>query len=401
MTPLGSVSKILSGQLCVVRTLGTFLALTLLSPSLFGQGNQLAQQRIEEIRIVGNRRIPESTVRYYIQSREELLYDEKQALRDYNTLLNTNFFADARIKRMEGKIGVILIFEFVERPLIRTVEYEGMKSFKESDVLERFRDMRVGLSVDSPFDPAKLPKARRAITMLLQQNGRPLGRVEVVTESITATSEKIIFKLDEGPKVRIGDIDFAGNTVFTDDELRDSLELTKERSLMTVFKGTDKFIQEKLEYDVGVNLLEKYREVGYIFARAGTPEVKIVEARRPGMIGFRKTKQQYYLTIPIVEGEQYFWNSFEVEGITNLDQGAVKASYGIVPGQVVNYTALKEASDSLKELYSTTGYLDMTVVPDMDTDQENKTVDVTIRVNEGKQYIVHRIDFCGKHQNPG
>ena len=395
MTPLGSVSKILSGQLCVVRTLGTFLALTLLSSSLLGQGNQLAQQRIEEIRIVGNRRIPESTVRYYIQSREELLYDEKQALRDYNTLLNTNFFADARIKQMEGEIGVILIFEFVERPLIRTVEYEGMKSFKESDVLERFRDMRVGLSVDSPFDPAKLPKARRAITMLLQQNGRPLGRVEVVTESITATSEKIIFKLDEGPKVRIGDIDFAGNTVFTDDELRDSLELTKERSLMTVFKGTDKFIQEKLEYDVGVNLLEKYREVGYIFARAGTPEVKIVEARRPGMIGFRKTKQQYYLTIPIVEGEQYFWNSFEVEGITNLDQGAVKASYGIVPGQVVNYTALKEASDSLKELYSTTGYLDMTVVPDMDTDQENKTVDVTIRVNEGKQYIVHRIDFAG------
>lgn len=37
-----------------------------------------------------------------------------------------------------------------------------------------------------------------------------------------STSEKIIFKLDEGPKVRIEDIDFAGNTVFTDDELRDS-----------------------------------------------------------------------------------------------------------------------------------------------------------------------------------
>jgi len=183
-----------------------------------------------------------------------------------------------------------LIFEFVERPLIRTVEYEGMKSFKESDVLERFRDMRVALSVDSPFDPAKLPKARKAIKMLLDQNGRPLGRVEVVTESITSTSEKIIFKLDEGPKVRIGDIDFAGNTVFTDDELRNSLELTKERNLITLVKGQDKFIQEKLEYDVYTNLLEKYREVGYLFARAGTPEVKIVEASRGLLLGFRKTK---------------------------------------------------------------------------------------------------------------
>jgi len=395
MTPLESVSKVLFEQLCVVRTWGAFFALTLLSSSLLGQAIQLTDQRIEEIRIVGNRRIPESTVRYYIRSKEDLLYDEEEALRDYETLLDTNFFADAKIKRMEGESGVILIFEFVERPLIRNVEYEGMKSFKESDVLERFRDMRVGLSVDSPFDPANLPKARRAIKMLLDQNGRPLGRVEVATESLTSTSEKIIFKIDEGPKVRIGDIDFAGNTVFTDDELRGALELTKERSLMTVFKGTDKFIQEQLEYDVGVNLLEKYREVGYIFARAGTPEVKIVEASRGMMFGFRKTKQQYYLTIPIVEGEQYFWKSFEVEGVTNMDQGAVKASYGIVPGQVVNYSALKEASDSLKEIYSTTGYLDMTVVPDMDYDQEKKTVDVIIRVNEGKQYIVHRIDFAG------
>ena len=395
MTPFESVSRVLSGQLCVVRTLGPVLALALLSSSLLGQEIQFADQRIEEIRIVGNRRIPESTVRYYIQSKEELLYDEEQVLRDFNTLLNTNFFADAKIKRMNGESGVILIFELAERPLIRQVEYEGLESFKESDVLEQFREMRVAISVDSPFDPANLPKARRTLKMLLDQNGRPLGRVEVVTESITASSEKIIFKLDEGPKVRIGDIDFAGNTVFTDDELRDSLELTKERNMMTVFKGTDKFIEEKLEYDLGVNLLEKYREVGYLFARAGTPEVKIVEARRPGMIGFRKTKQQYYLTVPIVEGEQFFWNSLEVEGVTNLDQVAVQASYGIIPGQVVNYTALKKTSDSLKELYSTTGYLDMTVVPDMDIDQDNKTVDLTIRVYEGKQYIVHRIDFAG------
>ena len=114
--------------------------------------------------------------------------------------------------------------------------------------------------------------------------------------------------------------------------------------------------------------------MGYIMARAGTPEVKIVEARRPGMIGFRKTKQQYYLTIPIVEGDQYFWSSFDVQGVTNMDQGAVKASYGIIPCKVVNYTALKEASDSLKEIYSTTGNLDMTVVTDMDFDQEKKKV---------------------------
>ena len=78
MTPLESVSKVLFGQPCVARTWGAFFVLTLLSSSVLGQAIQISDQRIEEIRIVGNRRIPESTVRYYIQSKEELLYDEEQ-----------------------------------------------------------------------------------------------------------------------------------------------------------------------------------------------------------------------------------------------------------------------------------------------------------------------------------
>ncbi|MDA2933907.1 outer membrane protein assembly factor BamA, partial [Acidobacteria bacterium AH-259-D05] len=370
-----------------------------ISSSLLGQGSQtlpaVQESRIEEIRIVGNRRIPESTIHYYIQSREEGVYDEQLVFRDYRNLLNTNFFEDAKVKRTQGESGIIVIFEVVERPLIRAIEYEGMKSFKESDVLERFRDMRVGLSVDTPFDPANLPKARRAIKMLLDQNGRPLGRVEVETEAMTATSQKIIFKIDEGSKVRIGDIGFKGNTVFSVGELRSALKLTKERSLISLFRGQDKFIKDKLEYDLQLNLLEKYREVGYIFARAGEPEVQIVEASRGWLVGFRKTKQQYYITIPIEEGEQYRWGSFGIEGIDTFDAELVERGYNIVPGEVINYVALKESNDELKKLYSTSGYLDMTVIPDMNTDPETKTVDVTIRIDEGKQYLVNRIDFAG------
>ena len=374
-------------------------AMGLLSSHLFGQAGQalpaIQESLIEEIRIVGNRRITESTIRYYIQSREEGLYDEIQVFADYRTLLGTSFFEDLKVKRTQGETGVIIIFEVVERPLIRSIEYEGMKSFKESDVLERFRDMRVGLSLDSPLDPAQLPQARRAIKGLLDQNGRPLGRVEVETEPITATSRKIIFKIDEGSKVRIGNIGFAGNTVFDEGELRGALELTKERGLITLFKGQDKFIKDKLEYDLNLNLLERYREIGYIYAKAGEPEVQIVEAPQGWLLGFRKTKQQYYLTIPIEEGEQFRWGSFEIEGIDTFDPDLVKAGYNIIPGEVINYVALKNSNEELKKLYSTNGYLDMTVIPNMNPDPDTKTVDVKIIIEEGKQYIVNRIDFAG------
>jgi outer membrane protein insertion porin family len=380
-------------------TLVSPCALGIFSSHLFGQAGQalppVQESRIEEVRIVGNRRIPESTIRYYIQSREEGVYDESQAFVDYRTLLGTNFFEDAKLKRTQGETGVIVIFEVVERPLIRSIEYQGMKSFKESDVLERFRDMRVALSLDSPLDPAQLPQGRRAIKGLLEQNGRPLGRVEVETETMTATSRKIIFTIDEGSKVRIGNISFEGNTVFTENELRGALELTQERNLITVFKGQDKFIKDKLEYDLNLNLLERYREVGYIYAKAGEPDVQIVEAPQGWLLGFRKTKQQYYLTIPIEEGEQFRWGSFEVEGIDTFEPEMVKAGYNIVPGEVINYARLKESNEELKKLYSTNGYLDMTVIPNMNPDGEAKTVDMRITIDEGKQYIVNRIDFSG------
>ena len=380
-------------------TLASPFALGIFSAHLFGQAGQalagVEESRIEEIRIVGNRRIPESTIRYYIQSREEGLYDESLAFSDFRTLLGTNFFEDAKLKQTLGETGVIIIFEVVERPLIRSIEYEGMKSFKESDVLERFRDMRVGLSLDSPLDPAKLPQARRAIKGLLDQNGRPLGRVEVETETITATSRKIVFKIDEGSKVRIGDISFEGNTVFSDGELSGAMELTKERGLISLFKGQDKFIEDKLEYDLNLNLLERYREVGYIYAKAGQPDVQIVEAPQGWILGFRKTKQQYYLKIPIEEGEQFSWGSFEIEGIDTFDPELVKLGYNIIPGEVINYAALKESNEELKKLYSTNGYLDMTVIPNMNPDPDTKTVDLKVVIDEGKQYIVNRIDFAG------
>jgi len=71
------------------------------------------------------------------------------------------------------------IFRSLQLLPIREIKYQGMTSFKQSDVLERFRVMKVDLSVDAPFDPAKLPRARRAIKVLLDQSGRPLGRVGV------------------------------------------------------------------------------------------------------------------------------------------------------------------------------------------------------------------------------
>ncbi len=374
------------------RLAGALVTLFCVTGAVLGQA---ASERVEDVLIIGNRRILESTILYYVQTQPNGPYNEAQVLRDYRSLLATDFFDDVTLRVRQGETGIVVVFEVKERPLIREIKYEGLKSFKESDVLERFRDLRVGLTVDSPFNPAKLPKARRAIKQLLDLNGRPLGRVETSTEEITSSSVRLLFRIDEGPKVRLGNISFEGNTVFKDGELRKALELTKVRGPITLFKGLDKYIKDKLVYDLNVNLLALYREKGYIQARAGEPKVEIVEAPQGLLIGFRKTKQQYYLTIPIEEGQQYRYRSFDVEGVTNFDADQVKAGYRIQVGEVVNYTALKDSNEALKKIYSARGYLDMEAIPEIKPDQQERTVDIKIVVTEGKQYYVNRIEFAG------
>ena len=378
---LNGVRLIPGGRPNRLRSRFLFSLLFLLAfPSLLlGLQENQPPQRVEEVRVVGNRRIPESTIVYYIQTKENDPYNEQQILRDFRGLLRTNFFSDAKVMIDQGETGVIVIFEVTERPLIRSLVYEGMKSFKESDVLERFRDMKVGLTVDSPFDEAKIPLARKALSGLLEQNGKPLGRVEIDVQQLTSSSVKLIFRIDEGPKVRIGEIRFEGNTVFSDGELQDALELNKERGPISLFKGQDKFIPDKLEYDVQMNLLAKYREHGYMMARAGAPRVEIVEGSRGMLLGFRKTKQQYDITIPIEEGEQFRIGEFNVTGVETFDEEMVKRGFNIRQGDIVNYTRMKESTDELKELYSTLGFLDMDAIPDVSMDFDNKTIDLAPR----------------------
>jgi len=112
----------------------------------------------------------------------------------------------------------------------------------------------------------------------------------------------------------------------SDDELRSALKLTKERNPISLFKGHDKYIKEKLEYDLQANLMEMYRERGYLYARAGEPDVEIVAGPRGMLVGFRKTKHQYQITVPIQEGEQYRWGDFKVEGVRTFDSRGSRTS---------------------------------------------------------------------------
>lgn len=370
--------------------LGGFL---LLAMTAWAQESK--RPNIERIDIRGNRRIPEDTIRFYIQSRPGESYDEARLELDLRALFKANFFENIEIEEKDGDVGKIVTFVLKEKPLIRSLEYSGNKSFTESNILDHFKEKKVGLTVDSQYDPAKIRAAERALKDLMQQNGKPLGTVRSEVENLPPSSVRVRFVMDEGAKVRIGEIKFSGNKVFDDGALKGSLKLTKERGIITMFKGTDKYHAGKLEADIEMNLKTYYKEHGYMQVQVGEPIARIFEGPRGMIPMFRKTKQQFYVEIPIDAGDQYRVGELSLKDCGILKCEGLVRAFGLNKGDVVNFKKIKDTMEQFKKLYGNMGYINWSYVPEQNFDAKNKTMDLVFTFNPDKQFTVHRITFAG------
>ena len=114
-------------------------------------------------RIYGNRRIRSDTLKARIFSREGDPYNEETLRRDFQALWNTQFFEDVKLQVEDSPDrpnGKIIIFKSESGRMIRRIRYDGIHSISESDILDRFKERKVGLSVESQFDPTKSKKRK-------------------------------------------------------------------------------------------------------------------------------------------------------------------------------------------------------------------------------------------------
>jgi outer membrane protein insertion porin family len=173
-------------------------------PQAAAQQQAAAHQQfvIDRIDFMGNRRVRSDTLKARIFSREGDVYNEETLRRDFQALWNTQFFEDVKLrvedsaKRPDGKI---IIFDVKERPQIRRIRYDGIHSVSESDILDRFKERKVGLSVESQFDPTKIKKAEVVLKELLGEHGRQFAKVTPQYERIASSNAVIlVFKIEEG-----------------------------------------------------------------------------------------------------------------------------------------------------------------------------------------------------------
>ncbi len=370
------------------------------------------QQLVESVDIQGNRRLRDEDLLYFIKTRPGDTYSQAQLERDLKELLSLNFFdkTATRVLTEEGaRGGVNVIFEVRELPIIRDLQFVGLSAVPESDVLKAFREGRVNISKEAVYNPVNAQKGVRVIREQLASKGFPNAKVTVKEEEVSATSVAVTFNVEQGNRSRIIDIEFEGNEVFKDSELRAQLQLVRETGLVSRFKGQDILDLRKLEYDLQKNVRSYMSSKGYFQARIGEPQVVGLGVQRTDFLPLitlplpllSSKDDTLKIIVPVSEGKVYRVGDVKVEGNSIFSEAQILGGLGLKKGEIANGKRLQEGVyEDLKKAYGSQGFVLYNAefepeFKDSPTNPKEGVLDITINIDEGKQFRLRRLEFTG------
>ncbi len=395
-------------RVVLFAAIGLVLGFTFFFNPAPARAQQPQQRLVEEVDIIGNRRLRKDDIIYYIQTRAGDPYNPAQVERDLQAILALGFFdkVGTRVTIEDApRGGVRVVFEVKELPIIRDIQFEGLKSVAESDVLKTFRERRVGVSKESILDPVKLKNGERVLKELLAAKGHPNAVVTGSVEAVSATSSAITFVVNEGPRVRVAEIQFEGSKIFKSGKLRSQMKYVKEAGLISRFREQDILDRQKLDYDL--HQVDNYmRSKGYLQARHGEPIVTGLGKRRTGfpilpLPFLSSVDETLRVTVPITDGKLYRVGDVKIEGNSIFSEQVVKAFIGLNKGEVANGEALsKGLFENLKKAYGTQGFIQYTAevnptFKDNPAKPDEGVADFVITIDEGKQFTLRRLEFTG------
>lgn len=362
-------------------------------------------QVIAGIDFRGNRRVSGDMLRSLIFSKVGDIYNEETVHRDFMALWNSGRFDDIRLETEEDpKGGVILRFIVTERRVIRSINYEGIHTVTVSEILDRFKERKVGLTVESQYDPNKIQRASVVLKDFLSERGRQYATVDPVIEQIPPSSLKVTFQVNEGPKVKVGHILITGNKAkksrWVEEAMKNLHPYGVPHSILFENMFAKTFDEGKLEEDKE-RIREAYRDDGYFMAKVLDSTVNTVPRGGKGwrlpLLKMNQPGIYADITLPVEEGRLYHLHQMNFVGVKLFRTPDVLAKplFGMGPGDILSTDKLRKGLENMRKLYGKFGYIDFVPEPDFDVIPNSDQIDITLNCDEGKQFFIRRIDFTG------
>lgn len=373
-------------------------------PAVGQQVTNPTGQVIESFEFRGAKRVPQDTLRALIISKPGDIFNEETLRRDFMILWNTGRFDDIRLETEQGRTGLIVRFVLVERRVIRSIDYPGAKSVTVSEILDRFKERKVGLSVESQYDPNKVQRAAVVLKEFLAERGRQYATVDPQIEQIPPSSLKVSFVVNEGPKVKVGRIDIENNVAKNDkwviNAMKNSKPIGVPHSILLENLFAKTYDQAKLDEDKE-RIRQAYQDVGYFQAKTLEEQVDIQHRGGKGwrlpLIKMNRPGISADITVPVEEGRLYHLRQMNFQGVKlfRTPEVLMKPLFGMTTGDVFSTDKLRKGIENMRKLYGEFGYIDFVPEPNFDIIPDTDQIDLTLTADEGRQFFIRRIDFSG------
>ena len=354
---------------------------------------------------------------------------------DFNSVLEklwaSGSFDDVKLELEDDKGGKKLVIRIRERPLIKEVDYRGGTEVGITNIKDKVKEKKLTINPDTVYDPEAARKIKNLIVEQAGEKGFRNPVVDITLEPMGTGVARLVFDIKEGGKAKIYRVEFRGNKVFSSSQLRGVMKKTRKHWMFSWLTTHDLLVDKNLEEDLE-NLKKAYWKMGYKDVFVGKPLIEVDDHTSPKQKiknekRIKEAKSPKYdlratLTVPILEGQQYFEGTFKAEGgklfrdtfytgkyaeVKRDNKSFLKKFFNIKPSLDTpkagekpvpfDLDAVNQTVDKLKEAYSNQAYIMFRAEKKLEIRDEDgvKKVDTTLKLDEGEPYTVRKIEFEG------
>jgi outer membrane protein insertion porin family len=357
-------------QFLTVSVLGFVIS----SPQVRGQGERFPDGIISAIQFEGNSTISSQKIKAKLLSRAGQPLDQEKVEADLKSLMGTKWFSEVEPFYEESppkSRKYILTFRVCEMPILTKVEFRGRKSIRLKEIEES-----TGLKVGNRADATRTHLSVSQILHLYHDKGYDLASVSLLKGGNPGDRE-VVIEIFEGPKVRIGGIDFKGNLFASDAQLK--THISTRQPILGLF---GKYHRDMLDED-RQKLIDYYYSQGFF-------EVKVTPVTRsdenPGRI---------YLTFVISEGTRYRVRNVILEGNTKLKSEVLKSDLELHSGKPFMMAVRDADRNRMMIRYNELGCIDTQISVEPRFTNELGLVDLVYKIDEGQPYLLGELRIVG------
>ena len=279
---------------------------------------------------------------------------------------------------------IFLTFQLAERPRLSKFAFKGI-SKNEADKLREKLQLVKGKVINDNL----IYTTRNQVKDYYVEKGFLFIDVKVTTEKDTAAGpnqDLMMIVIGNKRRVKINDVIIHGNAQFSEKKLRRKMKGSKEKGWYKIFNSS-KYKEESLEQDKE-KIIASYNAKGYRDATIIKDSV------------YKFSDKTVNIELWLNEGPQYFFRNITWTGNTKYTSTALGQILGIKKGDIYNQQKLDEGlfisqnSRDISSLYMDDGYLFFQVTP-VEVNVENDSIDLEMRIYEGKQATVNRVTVKG------